>query len=114
MKQLIQNGILAWMGAALCLAALSGPAQAAGTPNTAAAGKGLAEKYCTTCHVIAPTGKSGWTDAPPFDAIARRTGSSVAGLSAYIQQSHAHMMHDQRPKDEADALATYIMSLRGH
>ena len=81
-------------------------------PNTVAEGKQLAQQYCVTCHVIAPTGNGGWTDAPRFYAIANRPDVSAAQISAFQGKPHMNMLNDQRPKAEADAIATYILSLR--
>lgn len=89
-------------------------ASAQPVPNTAAQGKQLAQQYCVTCHIITPTGHGGWTDAPRFDAIANRPDASAAKISAFVQQPHMNMLNDQRPKAEADAIATYILSLRKH
>jgi mono/diheme cytochrome c family protein len=83
-------------------------------PNPVAMGKELARQDCVQCHVVAPTGKGGWTDAPAFAVIANRPGTTAAGLSDTIQKGHIHMLNDQRPKPEADAIAAYIMSGRGH
>jgi mono/diheme cytochrome c family protein len=81
-------------------------------PNTAAAGKQLAQQYCVSCHIITSSGTGGWTDAPRFDAIANRL--SAEQISAFVQKPHMNMLNDQRPKAEADAIATYILSLRKH
>lgn len=99
---------------AIAAAAPARHASAQAVPNTASSGKNLAGQYCVTCHVIAPSKQSGWTDAPSFVTIANRRGVTPESLSAFIQKSHANMMNDKRPKDEADALATYIVSLRNH
>lgn len=79
-----------------------------------ATGKTIAEQSCARCHIVAPGGGTGWTDAPPFQALADRDGASSAKLSAFIQQPHMHMLDTARPPAEANALAAYIMSLRGH
>ena len=94
----------------LMLTALAAIAQPA--PNPVAAGRKLAEQDCVKCHVVVPTGKSGWTDAPAFDVIANRAGATAARLSATVQKGHIDMLNDQRPKPEADAIAAYIISLR--
>ena len=77
-----------------------------------ATGKTIAEQSCARCHIVAPGGGTGWTDAPTFQAIADRDGASSAKLSAFIQQPHLHMLDTARPPAEANALAAYIMSLR--
>ena len=96
--------------AVLAAAAVSAHAQPAGV----AAGRQLALQNCQECHAVAPSGRGGWTDAPSFAAIAGRPHVSAAALSEIIQKPNADMLHLQRPKDEADAIAAYIVSLRRH
>jgi len=117
MFQFQHNGSAQWkmlvavaVGVALAWAAPDANAQSA--QNTAAAGKQLAQQYCVTCHIITPTGHGGWTDAPRFDTIANRPEVSATQISAFIQKPHMNMLNDQRPKAEADAIASYILSLR--
>ena len=97
----------AWM-AAVALMMLAPFAASAAPAN----GRGLAEQLCQQCHVIAPSKAASWTDAPTFESIANRPGLTATRLSAIIQKPHLHMTNDQRPKQEADALAAYILSLR--
>jgi len=80
--------------------------------NNVATGRELAERLCSECHVVVPSGKGGWTDAPAFDAIANRQGTTAAELSGFIQQPHMQMVHTARPPREADLISAYIMSLR--
>jgi mono/diheme cytochrome c family protein len=98
---------------AIAAAGPAGTASAQPVPNTAAAGLRLSEQYCITCHTVVPSRERGWTDAPSFPEIANRPGVTAAKLSEVVQKPHMNMMNDQRPKDEADAIATYIISLRG-
>ena len=37
-----------------------------------------------------------------------------SSTSTFVQKPHMNMLNDQRPKAEADAIATYILSLRKH
>jgi cytochrome c2 len=84
----------------------------AGPPPNAAAGGKLAQHYCAECHVVTPSAKRGWTDAPAFAAIANRPNTTAQALSGYIQQPHMHMVNTGRPPAEANDLAAYIISLR--
>jgi cytochrome c len=103
--------IIPYVIAAICLTTV--PRHAfADTPPSAAAGLKLAQKNCAGCHQIAPSGKRGWTDAPAFEAIANRPGSTVETLSATIQKPHMKMLNTGRPPAEANEIAVYIMSLR--
>ncbi len=81
-------------------------------PKGSAAGAQLAQQLCSQCHVVEPSGRTGWTNAPAFEAIANRPGETAAKISAFIQQPQPQMLHTNRPKGEADALAAYIISLR--
>jgi mono/diheme cytochrome c family protein len=80
-------------------------------PPEVAAGQKLAQQYCAECHVVVPSGKRGWTDAPAFEQIAGRHRTQ-AELSAFIQQPHMHMLNTGRPPREANDLAAYILTLR--
>ena len=70
-----------------------------------AAGLKLAQQYCAECHVIVPSKARGWTDAPAFDTIANRPGTTVATLDSFIQSPHMHMLNTGRPPVEADQIA---------
>lgn len=94
----------------ILVAAQSAYAQPAA--KDAAIGQKLSEQFCTECHVVVPNGAGGWTDAPSFDAIANKKDVTRAKLTSFIQRPHMHMLNTQRPEGEADAIATYIMSLR--
>lgn len=80
-------------------------------PRTAV-GQKLAQQYCAECHVIAPNGKRGWTDAPAFDAVANRPGTTMPTLTTFIERPHMHMENTGRPPAEANEIAAYILSLR--
>jgi cytochrome c len=81
-------------------------------PSDATAGQKLAQQYCAECHVIAPSSKRGWTDAPAFDAIANRQGTTASTLVMYIELPHMHMVNTARPAPEATKIAAYILTLR--
>jgi cytochrome c len=103
--------ILPYVAVTICLAIVPRHAFADAPPN-AAAGLKLAQQNCVACHQIAPTSKRGWTDAPAFEAIANRPGSTTETLSATIQKPHMKMLNTGRPVAEANEIAVYIMSLR--
>ena len=100
-------------GLFLLLLSLTGSAlPAAAAPSPVEAGRTIAERDCSQCHNIAPGGGSSWTNAPSFQSVADRQGQTAAAVSAYLQKPHLHMLNDNRPKAEADAIAAYILSLR--
>ncbi|OYV33933.1 MAG: hypothetical protein B7Z80_22615 [Rhodospirillales bacterium 20-64-7] len=62
--------------------------------------------------MVTPSSKRGWTEAPAFEALANRPGTTVAALSAVIQKPHMKMLNTGRPPKEAQAIAAHIMTLR--
>jgi mono/diheme cytochrome c family protein len=108
--------------AALCLLALamgnSLPAPlhqaAAQEIGDVAAGRQLAETWCSTCHLIGPDAANATSNGvPPFAAIARMKSTTVLSLRAFLQTPHARMPDLHLTRDEVDDLAGYILSLRG-
>ncbi len=75
-------------------------------------GHHLAQKTCATCHVIVPNGFGSWTDAPSFESIANRPGITQQWLAAFVQKPHMHMVMDQYTPAQANAIASFILSLR--
>lgn len=92
---------------------LAAPGLAAAETTAVKNGRKLAEQMCANCHAISPSTAAGWTDAPSFESIANRPDATELKLSLGIQKPHIHMLYDQRPENEANVLAAYIMSLRG-
>ena len=82
--------------------------------SASSAGQKLAQQYCAECHVVAPNGKRGWTDAPAFDAVANRPGTTAQTLTTFIERPHLHMENTGRPPAQANEIAVYILSLRKH
>lgn len=51
--------------------------------------------------MVTPSSKRGWTEAPAFEALANRPGTTVAALSAVIQKPHMKMLNTGRLPKEA-------------
>ena len=80
--------------------------------RTASEGHRLAQAWCQTCHAVEP-GIAGWFDtAPSFEAIANRNGTTALSLKVFLKTSHQNMPNLIIAPDQADALASYILSLR--
>ena len=92
---------------------LGAHAARAETTSQTQAGLDLARRYCAECHVVQPSASKGWTDAPRFQDIANRPGTTAANLSTFIQQPQMHMLNTGRPRQEANQIAAYIVSLHG-
>jgi len=73
-------------------------------------GKRLAEMRCVTCHIVSPSERRGVTDAPPFEAIARKFASSPDMLAFSIMDPHPRM-NVTLTRREAQDVAAYINTL---
>jgi cytochrome c len=71
-----------------------------------AAAIGLAEAWCRPCHAIEPQMPSS------FEAIANRHGTTALSLKVFLKTSHQNMPNLVLAPDQADALASYILSLK--
>jgi len=83
-------------------------------PASASVSEGhrLAEAWCETCHAIEPH-MAGMSDqAPSFEAIANRHGTTALSLKVFLKTSHQNMPNLVIAPDQADALASYILSLK--
>jgi mono/diheme cytochrome c family protein len=78
-----------------------------------AAGRHLAENWCSSCHVVGPTTQQATSNGvPTFAAIARMKSTTVLSLRAFLQTPHPPMPDLHLSRDEIDDIATYILSLR--
>jgi mono/diheme cytochrome c family protein len=76
----------------------------------AANGKRLAEMRCVTCHVVAPGARRDVTDAPSFDAIARKFELQPQMLAFSMLDPHPRM-NVAMTRREAEDIAAYINTL---
>ena len=73
-------------------------------------GKRLAETRCVTCHIVSPSERRDVTDAPPFEAIARKFASNPDTLTFSIVNPHPRM-NVTLTRREAQYVAAYINTL---
>jgi mono/diheme cytochrome c family protein len=73
-------------------------------------GRRLAETRCVTCHIVSPSERRVVTDAPPFEAIARKYASNPDTLAFSIIDPHPRM-NVTLTRREAQDLAAYINTL---
>ncbi|WP_028136707.1 c-type cytochrome [Bradyrhizobium japonicum] len=82
-------------------------------PRAVAEGHRLAQAWCQTCHAVEP-GMAGWFDeAPSFQAIADRSGTTALALKVFWRTSHHNMPNIVILPEQADVLSAYILSLKG-
>jgi mono/diheme cytochrome c family protein len=78
-----------------------------------AAGRQLAETWCSNCHVVGPGQRRGTSNgAPTFAAIARLKSTTHVALTVFLQTPHDRMPDLHMSRDEIDNVAAYIISLR--
>jgi mono/diheme cytochrome c family protein len=89
------------------------PVAAAQQVGDPAAGRRLAETWCSTCHVIEPGASGPASDAvPTFPSIARMPSATELSLRAFLQTPHARMPDIQLSREQTDDVIAYILSLR--
>ena len=75
-------------------------------------GHRLAQAWCETCHATEPHTAGMLDQAPSFEAIANRRGTTALSLKVFLKTSHANMPNLIIDPSQADALASYILSLK--
>jgi mono/diheme cytochrome c family protein len=78
-----------------------------------AAGRRLAENWCSSCHVVDASSRQGVSSgAPTFSAIARMKSTTPMALRAFLQTPHSRMPDLHMSREEIDNITAYILSLR--
>ena len=75
-------------------------------------GHRLAQAWCEGCHVIEPHAVEFFSLAPSFEAIANQPGITPLALKVFFRTSHKDMPNIVIAPGQADALASYILSLK--
>ena len=98
---------------ALLLVRLHNAGGATLASNSASAGHRLAEAWCKDCHAIDAATAAGRANGPPdFTAIANRASTTALSLKVFFQTTHRSMPNLIIAPDQADDLASYILSLK--
>jgi mono/diheme cytochrome c family protein len=83
------------------------PAAAAGD---AQAGRNLAQRWCSGCHVVDQSGR-GPDTAPPFPTIARQSQDDQGWLRAWLTAPHPPMPDLNLSRQQIDDVIAYLDSL---
>ncbi len=75
-------------------------------------GKVLAQRWCASCHLVAPEQKQASADVASFAAIGRDRRFDAPRLAFFLLDPHPKMPDMQLTRSEAQDLAAYIKSLR--
>jgi mono/diheme cytochrome c family protein len=73
-------------------------------------GRRIAEARCVPCHAVAPGLRPGTSQAPPFDAIARKLAQNPETLAFALRDPHPRM-NVTLTRTEMEDVAAYINSL---
>ncbi|MEY9588621.1 cytochrome c [Bradyrhizobium yuanmingense] len=89
---------------------------AAGAPRpgsrAVAAGHRLAQAWCQSCHAIEPHMAGFFDEAPSFQSIADRNGTTALALKVFWRTSHQTMPNLVISPEQAEVLSAYILSLK--
>ncbi|MGA8902407.1 c-type cytochrome [Bradyrhizobium sp.] len=80
--------------------------------NGISEGHRLAKAWCASCHAVEPHMAGMPGDPPSFEAIANHPGITPLALKVFFRTSHKDMPNLVIPPDQADVLASYILSLK--
>ena len=96
--------------AACCVfsAALAPSALAADAGN----GKALADRWCSSCHVVDHAQKLATDQAPPFASIARMPAFDASKLAFLLLKPHPNMPTLSLSRAEIADIAGYIATLK--
>lgn len=89
--------------------AQEGRAQTVGDP---AAGRRLAEAWCSDCHAITVYTKGAPRRGPDFAEVVQRPNTTALSLNVFLRSSHDNMPNLILKRDEADDIVAYILSLK--
>jgi cytochrome c len=101
------------IGLTILVLALTGTVRAQLRPDPSK-GHALAERLCTSCHIVGKEAASGTVsaDVPSFAAIANKPNQTVEAIAGHIVIPHPPMPNIQLTRAEIADLATYILALR--
>ena len=92
--------------------AISGPAFGQGLTGNAERGGQVAERWCSTCHLVSERQQQAVTEAPTFRSIAERSPEAIDALAAFLMDPHPPMPDLSLTREEIRDLLAYISSLR--
>ena len=75
-------------------------------------GHRLAQAWCEGCHVIGPQLLDIVGEPPSFQAVANQPGMTPLALKVFLRTSHRNMPNIVVSPAQAEALASYILSLK--
>ena len=107
-------GRFLFAGIGIVSCALMGKTVMAQMGPDARAGNDLADKLCSSCHIVGNQASSASVsaDVPSFVAIAKKPGQTAEAVAGRIVVPHPPMPQIHLTRSEIADLAAYILSLR--
>ncbi len=102
------------MAIVMLLAAWAGGGGAATAQDIGdpAAGRRLAEAWCTECHAIGAKTVQGVRPGPDFVSVANRPSTTPLSLNVFLRSSHDNMPNFILTRGQADDIVAYILTLK--
>ena len=77
-------------------------------------GRGLAVRWCGSCHLVTADQQRSIPDAPPFNKLAQAGNVSGDSLTRLLETHHPKMPSLVLSPSALDDIAAYIVSLKIH
>lgn len=94
------------------LLAIAGPGFGQGMTGDAERGGQVAERWCSTCHLVSDRQERATTDVATFRGIAARSPEAIDALAAFLMDPHPPMPDLSLSREEIRDVLAYIASLR--
>ncbi len=75
-------------------------------------GRGLAIRWCGSCHLVTADQKNAKANAPPFATIAQSPNFNADRLARLMLAPHPNMAKLSLSRSAVDDIAAYIVSLK--
>ena len=75
-----------------------------------AAGRRIAEQWCSACHKVDAASTGGL--APSFPEVANLASTTALSLKVFLRTSHTKMPNVQLTQVQIDTVVAYILSLK--
>ena len=83
------------------------PVMAADADN----GQRLAQRWCASCHIVAPDQREASADAPPFASIAKMPDFNAQKVAFFLLEPHPKMPAMALSRRDSEDIAAYIAKL---
>lgn len=80
--------------------------------DDAAEGRIIADRWCSSCHLVSRDQTNAPGDAPPFETVAQRPQSEIDTLKDFLAHPHPPMPNLSLTRQEVRDVLAYIASLR--